>query len=160
MRAAEEKFGVHGKDGRSDERFVRKGQVGSWRSEMSARSDRDPGRKYGDVMRLPGYPHRCPEIERDSAGIDAESNDPKFEFINYYGNTSLFALDVLCKHGLLAEMKLLSVACLMPHLADYLAIFQHRPSQHDGRNALPAAAGAVPGEAVAACSRTCSSCPA
>jgi len=52
-----------------------------------------------------------------------ESNDPKFEFINYYGNTSLFALDVLRRHGSLSEMKLLSIATRMPHLADYLALF-------------------------------------
>jgi hypothetical protein len=51
------------------------------------------------------------------------SNDPKFEFVNYYGNTSIFALDVLRKHGRLEEMKLLSIACLMPHLSDYLALF-------------------------------------
>ena len=53
-----------------------------------------------------------------------ESNDPKMEFVNYYGNTSLFALDVLQRHGTLADMKLLSIACLMPHLANYLAIFR------------------------------------
>jgi hypothetical protein len=52
-----------------------------------------------------------------------ESNDPQIEFINYYGNTSLFALDVLRRHGALAEMKLLSIASRMPHLADYLALF-------------------------------------
>jgi len=52
-----------------------------------------------------------------------ESKDPRFEFINYHGNTSLFALDVLRRHGTLAKMKLLSLACLMPHLADYLALF-------------------------------------
>jgi hypothetical protein len=51
------------------------------------------------------------------------SPDPKLEFINLHGNTSLFALDVLRKHGRLDEMKLLSLACLMPHLADYLGIF-------------------------------------
>lgn len=52
-----------------------------------------------------------------------ESKDPKFEFVNYHGNTSLFALAALRRHGRLSDMKLLSVACLMPHLADYLGIF-------------------------------------
>ena len=52
-----------------------------------------------------------------------ESNDPKLEFINYYGNTSVFTLDVLRRHGALSEMKLLSIASRMPHLADYLALF-------------------------------------
>jgi hypothetical protein len=51
------------------------------------------------------------------------SNDPKLEFINYHGNTSLFALDVLRRHGSLSQMKMLSISCLMPHLADYLALF-------------------------------------
>jgi len=53
-----------------------------------------------------------------------ESNDPKMEFINYHGNTSLFALESLRRHGSLADMKLLSISCLMPHLANYLAIFR------------------------------------
>jgi hypothetical protein len=52
-----------------------------------------------------------------------ESNDPKFEFINYYGNTSIFALDILRRHGDLGKMNLLSIAGRMPHFADYLAIF-------------------------------------
>ena len=55
MRDAEEKFGVHGKDARSGERFVRKGQVGSWRDEMSSEAIANLEEKYGDVMRLLGY---------------------------------------------------------------------------------------------------------
>lgn len=51
------------------------------------------------------------------------SDDPKFEFINYHGNTSIFALDILRKRGRLDQMKLFSIACLMPHLADYLGLF-------------------------------------
>jgi hypothetical protein len=51
------------------------------------------------------------------------STDPKLEFINYYGNSSLFALDVLRRLGQLEQMKLFSIGCLMPHLADYLALF-------------------------------------
>jgi hypothetical protein len=53
-----------------------------------------------------------------------ESNDPGFEFINYYGNTSHFALESIRRHAPLAEMNLLSIATLMPHLADYTAIFK------------------------------------
>src|SRR5881227_67647 len=52
-----------------------------------------------------------------------ESSDPRLEFINYYGNTSLFALDVLRRRGNLSEMKLLSIGSRMPHLADYLGLF-------------------------------------
>ncbi|HEX4054774.1 MAG TPA: hypothetical protein VHX86_10960 [Tepidisphaeraceae bacterium] len=50
--------------------------------------------------------------------------DHKFEFINAYGNTSAFALQVLRRHGALEKMSLLSVGSLMSHLADYLAIFR------------------------------------
>jgi hypothetical protein len=68
-----------------------------------------------------------------------ESNDPKFEFINYYGNTNLFALNILRKHGNIAEMNLLSIACRMPHLADFLALFRavHHSSMADVRLASP-----------------------
>jgi len=52
-----------------------------------------------------------------------ESDDPKFEFINYDGNTSIYALDILRRHGQLEKMKLFSIAGRMPHFADYLAIF-------------------------------------
>jgi hypothetical protein len=51
------------------------------------------------------------------------SDDPKLEFINYHGNTSLFALQALRRLGPIEKMKMLSVAALMPHLADYLALF-------------------------------------
>jgi hypothetical protein len=53
-----------------------------------------------------------------------ESTDPKFEFINYHGNTTIFALQALQSHGELKSMNLLSIACLMPHLADFLALFR------------------------------------
>jgi hypothetical protein len=53
-----------------------------------------------------------------------ESSDPRFEFIDYYGNTSLFALDALCRYGDLGSMKLLSIASRMHNLADYMAIFK------------------------------------
>jgi hypothetical protein len=74
------------------------------------------------------------------ANLVLESKDPTFEFINYYGNTSLFALDVLRRHGRLSDMRLLSVGCLMPHLADYLAIFDtvHHNTITETRLPLPA----------------------
>jgi hypothetical protein len=67
------------------------------------------------------------------------SNDPKFEFINYHGNTSMFALEILRCRGPLEKMKLLSIACLMPHLADYLALFHtvHHNSLVTTRLPLP-----------------------
>lgn len=55
MRTAEEKHGVHGKAGDDKERFVRKGQIGSWREEMSNEELRILEDRYGDVMRQVGY---------------------------------------------------------------------------------------------------------
>ena len=68
------------------------------------------------------------------------STDPKLEFASYYANTSLFALDVLRRHGQLNRMSLLSVACHMPHLADYLALFDtvHHNSVVETRLPVPA----------------------
>jgi hypothetical protein len=69
-----------------------------------------------------------------------ESKDPTFEFINYYGNTSLFALSALRRLGRLDEMRLLSIGSLMPHLADYLALFHtvHHNTMTETRLPLPA----------------------
>lgn len=47
----------------------------------------------------------------------------KVEFIDFYGNTSLFALEVMQCHGTLNEMTLLSLGNRMSHLADYVALF-------------------------------------
>ena len=69
------------------------------------------------------------------------STDPKLEFVSYHANTSLFALDVLRRrHGPLDEMALLSVGSHMPHLADYLALFDtvHHNSLVETRLPLPA----------------------
>lgn len=55
MREAEEKFGVHGKAGDDNERFVRKGKKGSWRDEMSEGDVRILEEKYGETMRQAGY---------------------------------------------------------------------------------------------------------
>ena len=55
MRAAEERFGVIGKAGDENERFVRKGRVGSWQEEMGYSDLRILEEKYGDVMRQVGY---------------------------------------------------------------------------------------------------------
>ncbi len=51
------------------------------------------------------------------------STDPKMEFVNYHANTSLFALSIIQQNKPLNQQKLFSIACLMPHLADYLALF-------------------------------------
>lgn len=77
-----------------------------------------------------------------------ESKDPAFEFVNYHGNTSLFALDVLRRHGRPSDMRLLSVGCLMPHLADYLAIFAavHHATMTETR--LPVPPGGCPADLV------------
>jgi hypothetical protein len=55
MRAAEDKGGVHGKAGGPAERFVRKGQIGSWRDEMTPSDLRILEDRYGEVMRQVGY---------------------------------------------------------------------------------------------------------
>jgi hypothetical protein len=55
MRAAEEQFGVNGKAGDQEERFVRKGRVGSWQEEMGYAELRAIEEKYGKVMRQVGY---------------------------------------------------------------------------------------------------------
>jgi estrone sulfotransferase len=55
MRAAEERFGVHGKAGDQRERFVRTGRIGGWRQEMGPQEQRVLEQKYGDVMRQLGY---------------------------------------------------------------------------------------------------------
>ena len=45
------------------------------------------------------------------------------EVIDFWGNTSLFALEVIQRHGPLNEMSLLSLGNRMAHLADYVAVF-------------------------------------
>jgi hypothetical protein len=54
----------------------------------------------------------------------SESEDPRFEFVDYYGNTSIFALRSILRHGEFKDMNLLSVACLRAHLVDYMSIFR------------------------------------
>jgi hypothetical protein len=77
-----------------------------------------------------------------------ESSDPRFEFFNYYGNTSLFALDVLRRHGNLPQMKLLSIASRMPHLADYLGLFHTVHHNTMVQTSLPLAAELCPAKLV------------
>ena len=60
------------------------------------------------------------EIIPESELIDAQA---KLEFIDFYGNTSLFALDVIQRHGPLNEMRLFSLGNKMAHLVDYVAVF-------------------------------------
>jgi len=45
------------------------------------------------------------------------------EVIDFWANTSLFALEVIQGHGPLKEMSLLSLGNRMAHLADYVAVF-------------------------------------
>lgn len=57
MRSVEEKFGLAGPEvlSNTDERFVRKGKIGSWRDELNEESVRILEQKYGAVMRKVGY---------------------------------------------------------------------------------------------------------
>ena len=70
----------------------------------------------------------------------SESEDPKFEFVDYYGNTSLFALRSVRRHGEFANMDLLSIACLRSHLVDYMSIFRlvHHVTMVETRLPIPA----------------------
>lgn len=71
-----------------------------------------------DLFRL-AFPREANHSQ--SAAADDLS---KLEFIDYWGNTSLFALEVIQRHGRLNEMRLLSVGNRMAHLADYVALFR------------------------------------
>jgi hypothetical protein len=55
MRAAEEKFGLQDKAGDPQEKFIRKGRVGSWREEMGPAELEIMYQKYGQVMSQMGY---------------------------------------------------------------------------------------------------------
>ncbi|MGA9996659.1 MAG: hypothetical protein WBP93_14675 [Pyrinomonadaceae bacterium] len=64
------------------------------------------------------------EKQAADASLSAAGPDrPDLEYIDFYGNTSLFALEVLQQHGALQEMRLFSLGNKMAHLADYLALF-------------------------------------
>jgi hypothetical protein len=51
--------------------------------------------------------------------------DAKNEYVDYYGNTSLFALETFRKFGSYEKMNLLSLGTRMAHLIDYIAVFKH-----------------------------------
>ncbi len=55
MRAAEERFGVESKKGDENERFIRRGRVGSWQQEMGYAELSLLEERYGKVMREVGY---------------------------------------------------------------------------------------------------------
>lgn len=67
------------------------------------------------------FPRRASNAQpaADSNVVD----ESKIEFIDFYGNTSLFALEVMQRHGSLNQMRLFSLGNRMSHLADYVAVF-------------------------------------
>jgi len=69
----------------------------------------------------------------------SESEDPRFEFVDYYGNTSIFALQSVRRHGEFKSMNLLSIACLRAHLVDYMSIFRsvHHVTMVETRLPIP-----------------------
>jgi len=58
-----------------------------------------------------------------TVGALADSLEHEIEVIDFWSNTSLYALEVIQKHGPLQNMKLLSIGNRMASLADYLAVF-------------------------------------
>lgn len=55
MKQLEEKFGVDGANGSTDERFIRRGKVGAWGDELDEECLEILERKYGPVMKRVGY---------------------------------------------------------------------------------------------------------
>ena len=82
------------------------------------------------------------------AGPDEAAAERRIEFVDFYANTSLYALQVLQTHGNLKEMTLLSLGNRMSHLADYLALFKkvYLCTQLD--TLIPMRADACPAELV------------
>jgi hypothetical protein len=70
-----------------------------------------------DLFRL-AFPLKVSESK------SAEVNLIDKEVIDFWANTSLFALEVIQGHGPLNEMRLLSLGNRMSHLADYVAVFE------------------------------------
>lgn len=60
-----------------------------------------------------------------TVGALADSLEHEIEVIDFWSNTSLYALEMIQRHGELKNMKLLSIGNRMAHLADYLAIFDY-----------------------------------
>lgn len=75
---------------------------------------------FVDLARLT-FPRRVSNAQTAADGNVVDEN--KVEFIDFYGNTSLFALEVMQRHGTLNQMRLLSLGNRMSHLADYVAVF-------------------------------------
>jgi hypothetical protein len=62
-------------------------------------------------------------LKSNHSQTGATGNLIEMEFIDFWANTSLFALEVIQRHGRLNEMRLLSLGNRMAHLADYVAVF-------------------------------------
>jgi len=56
-------------------------------------------------------------------GALADQLEHEVEFIDFWSNTSLFALEAIQGHGPLKDMSLLSIGNRMSNLADYVALF-------------------------------------
>jgi len=67
------------------------------------------------------FPRRASNAQPAADGSVVDES--KVEFIDFYGNTSLFALEVMQRHGTLHQMRLFSLGNRMSHLADYVAVF-------------------------------------
>lgn len=74
-----------------------------------------------DLTRSVFRKHQRPP--REVGSIAANDLEDKLEFIDFWSNTSLFALEVLQKHGPLKQMRLLSLGARMANLADYIGLF-------------------------------------
>ncbi len=67
------------------------------------------------------FPRRATNAETAADGDTID--EKKIEFIDFYGNTSLFALEVMQRHGKLKEMRLFSLGNRVAHMVDYVAVF-------------------------------------
>src|SRR5687768_16073520 len=94
-----------------------------------------------------GRRRRVSRAESSLAG-DVICGESKLEFIDFYANTSLFALEVIQRHGSLHEKRLLSLGNRMSHLADYVALFRTVYHSTWLRTYFPVSPNASPGNLV------------
>jgi hypothetical protein len=63
-------------------------------------------------------------VPSGTVGALADSLEHQVEFVDFWSNTSLYALEVIQSHGRLSDMQLLSIGNRMSHVADYVALFR------------------------------------
>lgn len=79
---------------------------------------------------------------------DLIGDENSLEFIDFWGNTSLFALEVAQRHAPLKQMRLLSIGNRMAHVADYIGLFRTVYHSTTLKTAFPVSADNSPSELV------------